>query len=170
MADKKTSKDLILKRITINATCDRVWQALTESESYRAWNSAFAPGVAAETDWLEGGPIEIKGPDACGLHGRLVVVDFPHSLQISYQGTIDNGRRLFDTPDALQWCDCFEKYRLAQPQANQAQCELEVKSLVPKQYANAMFDAWDKALARLKLICELQEPQRDNYIDIMAAS
>lgn len=96
------------RSVTIAAPATAVWAALTEPAQMKQWMGEPEMDLDVVTDWVVGGPIEVRG----FLHKRfvntgvVVVCDPPRALRYTHLSSIS---RLPDVPESYTTLD----FRLA---------------------------------------------------------
>jgi uncharacterized protein YndB with AHSA1/START domain len=135
----------------INAPRERVWQALWEDASYRAWTAVFHEGSYAESDWQEGSKILFLGPDGDGGTGGMtsrIAKLVPNDTMIfEHLGEVKNGVEDF----SKGWSEAFEKYFL-RPSADGTELTVELDTL--SEYASYFQETFPKAMAKIKELAE----------------
>ena len=79
------SKNIIEKKVEINAPASRVWEVLVNPEWLKQWAASFSEGTYAESDWEEGSQVLWK--DKAGNIGAkgIVIENVPlKSLAVAF--------------------------------------------------------------------------------------
>ncbi|HVE51941.1 MAG TPA: SRPBCC domain-containing protein [Ramlibacter sp.] len=136
----------------INAPRDRVWQLMLAPDSYRKWTAAFMEGSTYEGSWEQGQRIRFVGPAGDGMVAEVAenrrgeFVSLKHLGEVRKDGTED-----LDSPAVKAWAPAHENYRFLDRDGG---TEVQVEMDVLPAYEEFMQQAWPKALAALKDVCE----------------
>lgn len=136
----------------INAPRGKVWEWMLAPETYNDWTSAFMEGSYYEGSWEKGQRVRFLTPG--GKEGMVAEVaeNRPGEfVSLKHLGAIKDGKEDFDSPDVKAWAPAFENYRFVDQGGG---TELQVEMDVMPAYEDFMREAWPKALARLKALCE----------------
>lgn len=138
--------------ITIRATREKVWNTMLQPETYRIWTAEFGEGSYYEGSWEQGAKIRFLGADGSGGMTSVIAENQPYRyLSIKHLGIVKNGMDDTESPEAKAWSG-YENYTFAERGGS---TELKVElSAIPAEFEQYMADAWPKALARLKSLCE----------------
>jgi uncharacterized protein YndB with AHSA1/START domain len=146
----------IRKTIFINASRERVWDAMLSPDTYRQWTSAFHPGSYYKGDWSQGSKILFLGPSADGSSEAGMVSRIrenrPHEfISIEHLGIINNGVEDTESPAAKNWAPAFENYTFVEKNGG---TELTIEMDIEAKERETFEKMWTDALARLKEIAE----------------
>ena len=138
--------------ITIRAPREAVWAAMLGPETYRVWTTPFCEGSHYEGSWNTGDRIRFLGPGGEGGMTSVIAESRPPELvSIKHLGIVKDGVEDTTSPAAKAWAPSFETYTFVDVGgATELTAELET----PPDFEAFMDDAWPKALAKLKEICE----------------
>ena len=143
--------------VTIDAPPEKVWHAMLDDASYRAWSRAFNEGGSYyEGRWEVGSEIRFLGPDpeTGKLGGMFSVVREvrPNAfVSIEHLGVIEDGK-VDTTSDAVKaWTPAFENYAFTPKDGG---TEVQVELDVPDEYVGMFDESWPKALQALKALAE----------------
>lgn len=141
---------------TIHAPQAVVWHHVTTRESYERWTSAFIEGSTFEGAWNTGSPIRFVGPDGAGLVAEIAE-SRPHAFISIRQLGVVAGGVVDTTSDAVRaWAPAYENYSFhAVPEGTR----MVVDQDMAPEYEAFMAEAWPKALALLKALCEAPQPR-----------
>ena len=141
--------------IPIKGAPEEVQRVMLEDESYREWTSLFHPGSYFEGSWEKGTDIRFLGPSEDGQqYGMLARIkeNIPGKIvAIEHYGMIDKGQEVTSGEAVAEWEGAQENYYFRE---EDGETVLTVVVDTTKEYENHMMEAWQKALARLKEICE----------------
>lgn len=138
--------------IVINAPVEKVWRTMLEQDTYRIWTAEFMPGSYYEGNWEQGSKILFLGQDRTGMTS-IIAENRPYQyLSISHRGVVMAGVEDTESPESKVWAGATESYTFA-PQGNGTLLGIDLSAL-PSEFENYMVEAWPKALAKLKSICE----------------
>lgn len=141
--------------VQINATPEKVWDAVTGDREFREWTKPFNEQSRFEGGWGKGDKIRFLGSDdkgeTAGMVAEIAESRRPDFLSIRHLGTI-HGTTEDTTSDAVKaWAPAYENYTLTQTADG---TRFEVEADAEDQYV-AMFETmWPKALAALKRVAE----------------
>jgi hypothetical protein len=136
----------------IQAPVAVVWQQVTAPQSYRQWTTAFCEGSNFEGSWDQGAAIRFLSPSGDGMVSEIAENRAHEFISIRHLGYIHQG--VDDTTSAAitAWAPAYENYSFsALPNGG---TRLVIDQDVALEYENYMTDAWPKALALLKQLCE----------------
>lgn len=138
-------------KTNINASSEKVWDALWKDENYRTWTSIFSEGSYAKSNWQEGGEVEFHSPTGEGMFSKIARL-VPH-LEMSFKhlGVIRNGQRVKDDPGATVWSGAMESYHL---RPNGKSTELEVVMDITEDHEEYFREAFPSALQKVKELAE----------------
>lgn len=136
----------------IQAVPQTVWETMLSDATYRDWTSAFAEGSYFEGSWEQGQQIRFLSPQGGGM-AAVIEESRPHSfLSIRHIGMVKEGGLIDSTSDEVKkWAPAFENYHFT-PIAGGTEVRVEMD--VTPEWETYMQQAWPKALARLKELCE----------------
>ena len=145
------------REIFINAVREKVWDIMLSPLTYRDWTSAFHPGSYYKGSWEQGEKILFIGPDENGVEmgmvSRIAENRKPEFLSIEHIGIYKYGVEDTESEEAKKWAPAYENYTLEEKDGG---TELSIDMDIDTK-ERQMFEAmWDKALLRLKELCEKQ--------------
>jgi hypothetical protein len=136
---------------TIDAPRKQVWDVMLGPETFKAWTTPFAEGSYFEGSWDEGRKIRFLIPDGSGMTS-MIAQNRPYEfLSIKHLGIIKDGIDDTESDAARRWAPAYENYTFAN--AGTA-TELKIDVDAAPDFEAFMEDAWPKALAKLKTLCE----------------
>lgn len=136
--------------IDIQAPRERVWDLMLGQDSYRQWTSAFGEGSYYEGSWDKGQRIRFLGPDGSGGMFSTIAENRPFEfLSIRHLGELAGG--VEDTSKPSDWTNALENYTFSR---NGDATLLQVDVNTTPEFEQFMTDAWPRALAQLKELCE----------------
>ncbi len=138
-------------KIVINATREKVWDALWGATTYPEWTSVFSPGSRAESDWNEGSKVFFLGGDNEGMLSMIVRKIPNEFMSFKHLGMVKNGVEDIESSVGQEWVGSMENYTL---RTVEGKTELEVDMDIAVAHLDYFMDAWPKALAKLKEIAE----------------
>lgn len=145
---------LALKRlqwsVDIAAPASKVCQTLVGLESYTQWTSAFGDGLYFEGSWQKGQPIRFLTPSGHGVISEVAENRQNEFISIRHLGYIVNGVEDTSSEAIRAWAPAYENFSFtATPQGT----KLTVEQDMTDEFEE-MVQAWPKALATLKALCE----------------
>jgi uncharacterized protein YndB with AHSA1/START domain len=140
--------------ITINATKEKVWDALFTDANYREWTSVFAEGSYAETDWKQGSKALFTDGTKSGMVAEIEVSRPYEFLSIKHLGMIKNGVEDLTSPETLEWAGAHENYTLRDADGKtELLITLENKGM-KKEFLDYFEKTWPTALEKVKEVAE----------------
>jgi len=98
---------------TINASCDKVWEALWSDETYSKWTAPFSEGSRAKSDWEEGSKVYFLNADGEGMVALIYKRKDPEIMNFKHIGMVDkNGNEDYESEKVKSWAGLMENYRL----------------------------------------------------------
>jgi uncharacterized protein YndB with AHSA1/START domain len=135
----------------IEAPVARVYALMIDPEAYKDWTSAFAEGSYFEGSWVQGQQIRFLSPSGDGMLAEIAENRANQFISIRHLGMIVQGVVDTDSEAARAWAPAYENYSFhAVPQGTRPVIDQDVFD----EYVGYMNEAWPKALARLKALCE----------------
>ena len=136
---------------TINAPREKVWDALIDAASFKAWTAPFAEGSYFEGSWNQGDRIRFLAPDGGGM-SSVIAESRPHEfISIKHLGEVKNGVDDFDSDSVRRWAPAFENYTLKDVGGATV---IDVDIDVTPDFEQFMKDTWPIALDKLKSLSE----------------
>lgn len=140
----------------INAPKETVWHKMLDLDSYKDWTAAFNPGSYYKGDWSQGSKMLFLGPDPetgeeGGMVSRVAENREYTFMSIEHRGIIKNGIEDTTSEEARKWSPAFENYTFTEKDGG---TELTIDMDVEDEYMQMFTDMWEKALVKLKEICE----------------
>ena len=137
--------------IDIAAPTSRVYEMLVGPESYMQWTSAFGDGLYFEGSWQKGQRIRFLTPEGHGVVSEIAENKPNELLSVRHIGYIADGGVEDTSSEAIRsWAPAYENFTfVATPQGT----KLIVDQDMTEEFAS-MPEAWPKALATLKALCE----------------
>jgi len=141
---------------TIRAPREAVWAAMLGPETYRAWTAPFCEGSGCESSYYEGSwntgdRIRFLAPNGDGMASAIAESRPPEFVSIRHLGLVKDGIEDTTSEAAMAWASAFENYAFAE---TNGATEVTVEMQMPADFDAFMDEAWPKALAKLKSICE----------------
>jgi hypothetical protein len=135
----------------INAPREQVWDVMLGADTFKAWTVEFAEGSYFEGSWDEGQKIRFLIPDGSGMVS-MITQNRPYEfISIKHLGIIKDGIDDTESDAARSWAPAYENYTFSDVGAS---TELKVDVDAPPDFEAFMEDAWPRALAKLKALCE----------------
>ena len=141
--------------IEIKASPEQVYQTFMHPEHYRDWTSAFNPISYYRGTWAVGSTMYFLGEDEQGQVGGMISeirANEPNAfISLAHIGILHNGEEITSGEDVDSWKGSLEDYRFS-PQEGGTLLQVAQDSLTPM--TPGLQNTWNKALQRLKAICE----------------
>ena len=141
--------------ITINASKQRVWNAITNLSQYKIWTEAFTPGSYFEGNWQQGEKMKFLAKDKENISGLTSVISenrLFEFISIKYLGLVKNGMEDFTSEEAKKWTPCFENYTLLEKDFEITEFVVDME--VADGFEEEMEKMWQKGMLSLKEISE----------------
>lgn len=145
-------------KTTIKASANKVYDTmlgLSNKNSYEQWTALFNPTSTYEGNWAKGSKIYFVGVDEHGEKGGMVseIADnVPNRfVSIRHYGLLKGTEEITTGPDVEKWANGRENYTFEE---NNGTTTLTVDLDTAEDFEDYMNDAYPKALAKLKEICE----------------
>lgn len=137
--------------ILIRAPRQRVWATMLHSPTYERWTAEFCDGSRFEGSWDAGAAIRFLAPGGNGMVSEIAEHRPTEFVSIRHLGVIENGREDTRSDAVRAWAPCLENYAFADAgEGTRVTVDMDVIG----EYEAFMAEAWPRALARLKAICE----------------
>ena len=133
--------------IQINASKQKVWEALWSEANYGQWTSVFGEGNKAISDWNEGSKIQFVANDGGGLFSIIEKNVINEQIIFKHLGELKNGEEI---PN--EWSGAREKYFLEEINGTTT---LRVEMDTKEECTDYFNDAFPKALQIIKQISEI---------------
>jgi len=139
--------------VSITAPVEKVWKVMLEHETYKVWTDEFAPGLNSdyEGSWDKGSEIRFISSSGDGMLSEIVENNRYEFISIRHLGMIKNGIADTESPEVKKWTPAYENYSFSRIDEG---TEIIVDIDLPEEYVNFFDEAWPRALAKLKQICE----------------
>lgn len=98
--------------IEINATAEKVWDALLESENYKKWTAVFCPGSYLTGELNPGGRVHFLTPDGYGMYSDVVFYTPNQHVLFMHIGEVVNFEEQPLNEESEKWTGAFEGYTL----------------------------------------------------------
>ena len=139
-------------KISINATPEKVWHCLWESENYKIWTAPFCQGSYYITDsFTQGSKIQLVTPNGDGMYSILETIKENSFLAFKHLGDIKKFEEMPITGESETWTGAMETYTLNKIE-NGTELTVHVDSL--ESYVGFMKKTFPLALNELKRISE----------------
>jgi len=142
--------------ITIQASPQIVWDAVTNVEKYRAWTKAFHEGSYFEGSWEKGSSIRFLAINAKGekegMLSEIAESQYPNFISIKHLGLIQNGVDDTTSNAVKEWAPSLENYTITANENSGSSFVMEMD--VIDAYYDMFAELWPKALHLLKEVCE----------------
>jgi len=137
--------------VQISAPVQTVWNTMLDHPGYEQWTSHFCEGSTYAGSWEKGASIHFVDPSGNGMVSEIAE-NIPHAfLSIRHLGEKKDGVIDTQSEKVKSWAPAYENYTFAEKDGMTA---LTVDTDVTPEWEQYMAEAWPKALAKLKEICE----------------
>ena len=144
--------------VSINAPSDKVYDVMlgiSRKSTYEAWTALFNPTSTFEGSWNKGSKILFVGIDEKGEKGGMVskiAENIPNRfVSIQHYGLFKVDKEITEGPEVEKWANGFENYYFEE---NNGTTVVTVELDTTEDFLDYMNQAYPKALAKLKEICE----------------
>lgn len=134
-------------KTTINATPDKIWDALWSDEGYRDWTSYFSEGSHAVTDWKKGSKVLFMDGKNTGMVSTVVDHVPNEFMSFKHLGMVENGKENMDGEELKGWQGALENYTLKKSGQG---AELTVDMDITEEHKAHFEDVFPKALDKVK--------------------
>lgn len=142
--------------IEIDASAEKVWNAIVTDALYREWAEAFQAGSYFEGGWNKGDAIQFLSLNEAGLKEGMVSEiaesDCPRFISIKHLGMIMDGTIDTTSEAVTAWLPSFENYTLEAIGEHKTRFVLEMES--DDAYYDMFIEMWQRAMQKLKAISE----------------
>jgi uncharacterized protein YndB with AHSA1/START domain len=137
---------------TINASKEKVWNALWEIHNYETWTTAFHEDSTVQTDnWKEGSKILFVDSNGQGMVATIVTNKPNEYMSFRHQGMVNNGVE-DTTSDAVKpWAGAMENYTLKE---ENGKTTLSVEIDITEDYKEMFQNMWPPAMEKIKNLAE----------------
>ena len=132
----------------INASKEKVWEALWDDTNYRKWTAAFMEGSYAESDWNEGSKISFLTPQGDGMYSIIEKKVPGVQMTFKHLGEVKKG-----VEEPKEWGDAEESYHLNEKNGV-TELEVKLKMETSSEFEQYFNDTFPKALGIVKQISE----------------
>ena len=138
--------------VSIKASQEQVWDALTDPVKYRKWAKAFSPNSQFSGKWEQGQHIRFIDPDMGGTNALIEELVPLERIHVRHVGMINqDGSEDINGEMAQNWIGSTETYTLTH---EEGVTTLAIEILTHPDFKNMFEDAWPKAIKLIKLQCE----------------
>lgn len=140
----------LVYNIQINASPEKVWNALWDLENYKKWTHVFCPGTYYKTNILvKGSSVHFLNESGSGMYSEVDEMIPNQLMSFRHIGEIEDFKEkpIKDQP----WSNAIEKYELL---SNTEGTLLRVSADTVEEYIDYMNTNFPKALEELKKIAE----------------
>lgn len=128
---------------------------MIDKPTYELWAKEFEPSSSFDGSWQEGSTIYFTGRDKDGKRMGMVseiVENIPGEVvAIRHKGILDGDSEITEGPRAEKWANSREIYRFEE---QNGVTNVSVELDMTEEYVEMMNSAWDRALNKLKELCE----------------
>jgi hypothetical protein len=144
--------------VSINAPVSKVndvMLGISNKTTYEQWTALFNPTSTYEGSWNKGSKILFVGVDSNGEKGGMVseiAENIPNKfVSIRHYGILKGDKEITDGPEVEKWAGGFENYSFEE---NNGVTKVDIEVDTTEDFVDYMNQAYPKALAKLKEICE----------------
>lgn len=139
-------------KVEIEAPAEKVWSALIDSEDFKVWCAAFAPGSFFEGNWETGAEILFLAEGMGGTVAKIKEFKPFERIVADHIATLTKDRVRETTGDMTEkWIGTREIYELEQKGESTL---LKVEIHTDPAYEDMFEKGWQKALPLLKGLIE----------------
>jgi uncharacterized protein YndB with AHSA1/START domain len=136
----------------INASKEKVWDALWGAENYGEWTQFFTAGSQMKSDWKVNGKTYFTNAEGEGMVSTIDSLEKPDQIIFKHLGMVDkNGNEDTESMEIKQWSGCFEKYILID---YDGRTKLHVEVQTEKSWEEHMNNGFTKGLELVKKMAE----------------
>ncbi|MBK7567133.1 MAG: hypothetical protein IPI31_04845 [Bacteroidetes bacterium] len=142
--------------IKINASQEKVWDAIVNVSKYRIWTAAFNEGSFFEGGWNKGDTIRFIGLNEAGekegMISEIAESIYPEFISIRHLGYIIMGVEDTTSDAVKKWAPSYENYTLSKIGDDLTEFKLSMD--VVDEWYDMFLEMWPKAMAKLKEVAE----------------
>ena len=138
--------------IHINAPGQKVWEMMTQPDTYKKWTNASWAGSYYEGEWKQGEKIKFISKDESGTLALIEVCnpyDYISAKHIAI--LLKGGEEDSDSDIAKGWIGTLESYTFCE---KNGETDLTVDIVTNPDWQKMFDDGFPNALKKLKEICE----------------
>jgi hypothetical protein len=139
--------------IIINASNNKVWDAMWNEENFKKWTSAFCEGSYVKSTWKEGERIHFLDPNGNGMYSQISILEPNNRMFFTHIGNIENFEELPIDENSKQWSGATENYTLI---SDAVTSKILVSIDCLEEYVAFYSQSFPKGLAIIKEISEKQ--------------
>lgn len=138
--------------ININATKEKVWEALWNKENYKIWTAPFGEGSYYHGDLKPNSRVHFLMPDGSGMYSDVMFFKENALVVFKHIGGMKGCKEQELDEKTTRWTGCFEVYRLIEINANTTELEIEVD--ITDEHIEFMKKRFPMALEKVKELSE----------------
>ncbi len=154
-AERAVRMETLYFEIEINAPVNKVVATMLGEETYKAWTAEFNPTSRFKGSWQKGSKILFVGTDKDGHDEGMVSRIKEHLpnkfVSIEHLGMVHKGEEITTGSVVEGWAGALENYSFAETKTG---TKLWVTLDSKDEYKDYFSEAWQRALKKLKQICE----------------
>lgn len=131
----------------INASRQKVWEALWKAENYAEWTKGFAEGSYIKGDLVAGNTIQFLDSNNNGMFAKILEIIPQEKMYFQHLGEVKNG----ESGDSIYDENAIENYDLKE---NNGKTELTVTLKAPVEYLQFFTNFFPTAIQNIKDISE----------------
>ena len=141
--------------LDIAAPPARVFRLMLDPDGYRHWTKPFVEGSYYAGVWQQGQRIRFLSPSGDGMVSEIAEHRLDQFTSIRHLGYVRNGVEDTQSESVRAWAPAYENYTFT---ATPTGTTLVVDQDATAEFEAYLADAWPKALAQLKALCESAGP------------
>ncbi len=142
--------------IMINASQQKVWDAIVNDTKYRLWAAAFQPGSFFEGGWNKGDSIRFIGINdegqKEGMISEIAESNYPEFISIRHIGYIIKGIDDTTSDAVKKWAPSYENYTFSKIDDDRTEFKLSMD--VTDEWYDMFLEMWPNAMDKLKEVAE----------------
>ena len=149
------AKTKFMKKVTISAPSEEVWNAIVDLEKYKVWAKAFSPNSQFQGNWEKGSKMTFFDPGADGCFAIVEEAIQFKKIVIRHLGLLNKAKEEDTTSkDAQGWCGIVEAYLFeSSDDGKSTTFKVEMSGMLPK-HKEMLSNMWEPALVLLKKTVE----------------
>ena len=140
----------------INASQQKVWDAIVNDTKYRLWAAAFQPGSFFEGGWNKGDSIRFIGINdegqKEGMISEIAESNYPEFISIRHIGYIIKGIDDTTSDAVKKWAPSYENYTFSKIDDDRTEFKLSMD--VTDEWYDMFLEMWPNAMDKLKEVAE----------------
>lgn len=137
--------------ITINASPEKVWNAMWEEENYKKWTAVFCEGSYAKSNWKEEDEILFLTPNGEGMYSTISKLVPNEKMYFTHLGEVKKFQKQPLSDASKEWSGSRENYTLSTLNGS---TKITVEMDIVDSHYTYFITTFPKGLEKIKEIAE----------------